>query len=427
MDEKALTASFLFALALTTLLRLALAVRQQRHVLAHRENPPAAFAAIITLDAHRKAADYTAAKLRVGYAELATNVVVLLALTLAGGLDRIALFWRDLIPSGGIGYGLALCASVTALLSLIDLPFAFYRTFVIEERFGFNKTTPKLFFADLVRQALLIVVLGTPLLALILWLIEVSGDAWWWQAWLAWLAFNVLLLWLYPTVIAPLFNRFSPLPEGELKTRVQALLARCQLGQLPLFVMDGSRRTAHGNAYFTGFGRAKRIVFYDNVINRLAPAETEAVLAHEIGHYRLRHLAQRLVLTALSSFVLLMLVSWLVDTDGFYRGLGVIQTQPAELGVGGKAIGLILFALIEPVFFFPFTPLFSAFSRYHEFAADAFAARHSEREALISALLKLYRDNAATLTPDPLYSLFYASHPPAVERIAHLRALPVPV
>lgn len=416
------TALFLLMLTVTTALRLWLAVRQDRSIAAHRQQVPADFAGWISLADHQKATDYTRAKLRLGRAEVVAEVIVLLAFTFGGGLVSLAAFWQQFFAVGSIAHGLALFASVGAIGLLVDIPFALYRTFVIEQRFGFNRMTLGLFCADLIKQILIAIVLGGPLLAGLLWLMAALGSAWWLWAWFVWLAFNLLLLWLYPTLIAPLFNRFTPLPAGEVKARIERLLARCGFACEGLFVMDGSRRSSHGNAYFTGFGRAKRIVFFDTLLEKLSPTETEAVLAHELGHFRLHHVVWRLALTAVMSFSLLALLGWLDDAPWFYEGLGVSSAQRST----DKAMALILFSLILPVFAFPFMPLLSAFSRRHEFAADAFAARHADREALIAALVKLYRDNAETLTPDTLYALFYASHPPAAERIAHLRALPSP-
>lgn len=405
---------FLAMLALATALRVWLALRQMRHVAAHRSTVPAAFADRITRADHQKAADYTQAKLRLGLAELVADVGVLLILTYGGLLAGIDTFWRPWLAAPGYAHGLALFASVGSVGFLVGLPFALYRTFALEARFGFNKMTPGLFVADLFRQLLLTVLIGGPLLLLVLWLMAAMGAHWWLWVWAVWLGFNLLVLLLYPTFIAPLFNKFAPLADGEMKTRIEALLTRCGFASSGLFVMDGSKRSAHGNAYFTGFGRAKRIVFFDTLLATLAPGEVEAVLAHELGHFKRRHVWKRIALLAALSLALLWLLGQLIDQPWFYAALNV--------GPDGTAKALIVFSLVLPVFTFPLTPLLSWFSRRHEFEADAYAAQQSSAGELIAALVKLYRDNAATLTPDPLHSLFYDSHPPASVRIAHLQA-----
>lgn len=437
---------FLAMLALTTALRVWLALRQMRHVAAHRAAVPGEFADRIPLADHQKAADYTAAKLRLGLAELAADTGLLLAFTFGGLLAAFDSFWRVQFPTSPYLYGLALFASVGVTGFLVGLPFALYRTFRLETDFGFNKMTPGLFVADLVKQLLLAVLIGAPLLLLVLWLIEAMGPQWWLYVWMTWLAVNLLVLLLYPTVIAPLFNKFAPLPEGEVKSRIEALLARCGFASsgaedapgrpksLPappggrtersegfgggIYVMDGSKRSAHGNAYFTGFGASRRIVFFDTLLDKLAPAEVEAVLAHELGHYKCHHIVKRIVVTSVLSLALLWLLGQIIDQTWFYEGLKVGAGETAH---GSTAMALILFSLILPVFSFPFGPLLSWLSRKHEFEADAFAAQQADGEALIAALVKLYRDNAATLTPDPLHSLFYDSHPPAAVRIARLQ------
>lgn len=419
------SAAFLALLALTTALRVWLSLRQMRHVAAHRHAVPAAFAGRISLAEHRKAADYTVAKLRLGLFELAADTLLLLAFTYGGLLAAFDRFWRGFFPDAGLVYGLALFASVGLTGFLVGLPFAVKRIFGIEARFGFNKMTPRLFLADLAKQLVLTVLIGAPLLLFVLWLMEAMGRYWWLYVWLTWLAFNLLVLLLYPTFIAPLFNKFTPLAEGEVKQRIETLLARCGFASSGLFVMDGSKRSAHGNAYFTGFGKSKRIVFFDTLIDKLAPAETEAVLAHELGHYRRHHIAKRIAVMATLSLAVLWLLGQLIDQPWFYAGLNV--GEAIKVGADGTArntaLALILFSLVLPVFAFPLTPLFSALSRRHEFEADAYAAQQTDSRALISALVKLYRDNAATLTPDPLHSLFYDSHPPAAVRIAHLESL----
>ncbi len=410
-----MTFAFLLALTISVGLRVWLALRQYRHVGAHREVVPFDFAAAVTLAEHRKAADYTQAKLRISLAALAAETLLLLALTLGGLLDRLDRAWLAVFDEHSYAHGLALFASVGLIAFAVDLPFSLYRIFVVEARFGFNRMTPRLFIADLLRQTLLAVVIGAPLIAAVLWLMAAMGERWWLDVWLLWLAFNVLIMLAWPTLIAPLFNRFSPLPEGELKTRIGKLLERCGFSASGLFVMDGSKRSAHGNAYFTGLGRAKRIVFFDTLIDKLTPAEIEAVLAHELGHYRRRHVVKRIALMSALSLAMLWLLGRLIAEPWFYQGLGV--------STPGTAMALILFAQVLPVFLFPLTPLASLISRRHEYEADAYAAKHASASDLVTALVRLYRDNAATLTPDPLHSLFYDSHPPASLRVAHLRSL----
>ena len=413
---------FLVMLALTTAMRAWLAWRQMRHVNACRAAVPAEFAERIELADHQKAADYTIAKGRLALVELAVDVLLLLIFTFGGLLAGFDQFWRDVFAGPGYAHGLALFASVGVAGFIVGLPFALYRTFKLEARFGFNKMTPSLYVADLLKQLLLTVLIGAPLLLAVLWLMGAMGEQWWFYVWATWLGFNLLVLLLYPTFIAPLFNKFTPLADGEMKTRIEALLARCGFASSGLFVMDGSRRSAHGNAYFTGFGRAKRIVFFDTLLDKLAPGEVEAVLAHELGHFKHRHVWKRIVVMAALSLALLWLLGQLIDQPWFYAGLNVDVTEGNPRGTGSTAMALILFSLVLPVFAFPFGPLMSWLSRRHEFEADAYAAHQASASELIAALVKLYRDNAATLTPDPLHSLFYDSHPPASQRIAHLKS-----
>ncbi len=408
----AFTALFLLALAVTGLLRLWLAQRQLRHVGTHRGSVPAAFGDIITLEAHQRAADYTRARTQLASVDLLAGLVFLLALTLGGVLQMMYAGWAAL-GLQGIPLGLAFVTGLVVLSALVDLPFSLYRTFVIEARFGFNKTTVRLFLADLLKSTLIGAAIGLPLLALVLWLMARMGSLWWLYVWLVWLVFNLLVLALFPTLIAPLFNKFSPLADEALRARIETLLARCGFRSNGLFVMDGSKRSSHGNAYFTGFGKARRIVFFDTLLEKLAPQEVEAVLAHELGHYRHHHVWKRMALLTFTSLGFLWLLGQLIDAPWFYQGLGM----QAE----GVAPALVLFFLVVPVFVFPFTPLMSALSRRHEYEADAYAAAQTHAGDLVHALVKLYRDNAATLTPDPLYSRFYDSHPPAAERIAHLQ------
>lgn len=406
------TLLFLAACAVTFAGRLWLTLRQIRHVAAHRGAVPAGFAERISLAAHQKAADYTVDRNRLAILTTLVDAALLLAFTVGGGLAWLHEFWAARVD--GLVYGLALIFSVMAIGATVDLPFALYRQFVIEARYGFNRMTLALFFADLLKHTLLGIVIGTPVILAVLWLMAVMGSAWWFWVWLFWSAFNLLILFVYPTWIAPLFNKFSPLADGEMKSRIEALLARCGFRSSGLFVMDGSKRSSHGNAYFTGFGNNKRIVFFDTLLDRLAAPEVEAVLAHELGHFRRRHVLKRIVLMFAASLGFLWLLGQLIAAPWFYAGLGV----PAQ----STALALILFFLVVPVFTFPFTPLLSWISRRHEFEADAYAAARTEAAALGRALVKLYEDNAATLTPDPLHSLFYDSHPPAAVRIARLQA-----
>ena len=403
---------FLAAFALTLAGRLWLTLRQIRYVAAHRAAVPAGFAERISLAAHQKAADYTVDRNRMAILTTLVDAALLLAFTVGGGLAWLHEFWAARVD--GLIYGLALIFSVMAIGAAIDLPFALYRQFVIEARYGFNRMTLALFFADLLKHTLLGIVIGAPVILAVLWLMGTMGGAWWFWVWLFWSAFNLLILFVYPTWIAPLFNKFSPLADGEMKSRIEALLSRCGFRSSGLFVMDGSKRSSHGNAYFTGFGNNKRIVFFDTLLARLAPPEVEAVLAHELGHFRRHHVLKRIVLMFAASLGFLWLLGQLIDAPWFYAGLGV----PAQ----STALALILFFLVAPVFTFPFTPLLSQISRRHEFEADAYAAAQTEAAALSQALVKLYEDNAATLTPDPLHSLFYDSHPPAAVRIARLQA-----
>ena len=406
---------FLAALALSTALRIWLDVRHLRHVVAHRERVPAEFADRIDLADHHKAADYTVVKLRLGLLEIVIDTLVLLALTFGGGLGLVD---QSLGAWLGDGYphGLALFACAGLIGFVVGLPASLYRTFRIEARFGFNKLTWPLWFADLAKGTALAALIGGPLLLAVLWLMDVMGRQWWLYVWLVWLGTNLLALFLYPTVIAPLFNKFTPLQDAQLKQRIESLLERCGFASSGLFVMDGSKRSAHGNAYFTGFGRAKRIVFFDTLLEKLAPQEIEAVLAHELGHFRHRHVIKRIALSAALSLAFLWLLGQLIDQPWFYAGLGV--------GSGNTAMGLLLFSMVLPVFLLPLAPLTSALSRKHEYEADAYAAQQTAAADLVAALVKLYRDNAATLTPDPVHSLFHDSHPPASQRIARLNRLP---
>jgi len=405
--------AFLLALALMVILRRWLAQRQISHVLAHRAAVPEQFAGRLELPAHQKAADYTVTLTRFGRVSLAFEVVVLLSLTFAGGLQALHDFWNTRLE--GISYGVALIFGVIAISSVIDLPLALYRQFVIEEKYGFNRMTIKLFIVDLLKQTALGLAIGTPVLIAVLWLMAQMGNMWWLYVWLFWCGFNLLILFIYPTWIAPLFNKFTPLDDAALKARIEALLARCGFASSGLFVMDGSKRSNHGNAYFTGFGKTKRIVFFDTLLSRLQPVEVEAVLAHELGHFKHRHVVKRIILLFAMSLAFLAALGQLMSAEWFFTGLGV-STQ-------NTALALILFFLVVPVFTFLLTPLISILSRRHEFEADRYAAQHASADDLVKALVKLYEDNAATLTPDPLHSLFYDSHPPAALRVERLVSL----
>ena len=421
MTPQLFTLIFLLALLCGTVLHVWLARRHLQHISAHRSTVPAEFAERIDLQAHQKAADYTLAKTRLGLAEYAASTVLLLLLTFGGLLQDSYDFCSRFLPEIGYmaGYvrGLALFGIVALISFLIDLPFGLYRTFVLEARFGFNQMDWQLYLADLAKQGALAVLIGAPMLLAVLWLMTVMGAYWWLYVWLLWLVFNLLMLLFYPTLIAPMFNKFVPLDNPELKTRIEALLERCGFRSSGLFVMDGSTRSAHGNAYFTGFGSAKRIVFFDTLLARLSPQEIEAVLAHELGHFKHRHVWQRIALLACFSLAFLWLLGSLIGQPWFFTSLGV--NMPAD-GVQTNALALILFALVLPLFTFPLAPLLSHLSRRHEYQADDYASRQARAADLISALVKLYRDNAATLTPDPLHSLYYDSHPPASLRIAQL-------
>jgi STE24 endopeptidase len=410
-----LTVAFVAFLLAMVSLKYWLAWRQIRHVSANADAVPRQFADRISLDAHRRAAAYTIEKTRLGMVEIAVGALLLVGLTLLGGLDWLVRL-LSAVTGNDFLLQMIIVSAVLVLASVVDLPFAWYRQFRIEQKFGFNRMTLPLWIADLSKSLLLTAALGIPLLASVLWLMQSAGDLWWLYAWVLWVGFNALVLVLYPTFIAPLFNKFEPLKDGGLADRISALLARTGFSSKGVFVMDGSRRSAHGNAYFTGLGRAKRIVFFDTLVERLQPSEIEAVLAHELGHFKLRHISKRLAFSFLASLGFLALLGWLITQTWFYTGLGVTPS----LAGSNHGVALVLFALVLPVFTFVFAPVASLLSRRHEFEADAFAARHASARDLISALVKLYQDNASTLTPDPLHSAFYDSHPPASIRIERL-------
>jgi STE24 endopeptidase len=410
-----LSYTFALTLAVGLALKLWLSSRQIRHVALHRSQVPVAFQHTITLAAHRKAADYTIAKAQLGLLELALGTAVLLGWTLLGGLsvlNQSLLSW--------LGYGmtqqLTLLAAFVLIGSLIDLPLTLYQTFVVEDRFGFNKMTFKLWLLDTLKSSVLGAAIGLPLAALILWMMGAIGAWWWLWAWGVWMGFNLLLLLIYPSFIAPMFNKFAPLEDEALKARVTALMQRCGFAAKGLFVMDGSKRSAHANAYFTGFGASKRVVFYDTLLSKLSAAEVDAVLAHELGHFKHRHIIKRIISLFAMSLLGFALLGWLATQPWFYTGLGV---QP-NLGSANDALALLLFLLAVPVFSFFIAPLFAQLSRTHEFQADAYAMAQTSGHDLASALLKLYVDNASTLTPDPVFVKFYYSHPAASERLARM-------
>lgn len=421
MSPTLLSLAFALALAASTLLKFWLSSRQIRHVAAHRGQVPPAFAESVTLAAHQKAADYTIARARFGLLALAFNAAVLLGWTLLGGLQLLngwALAASQLLPEAWqpMGYQLALVAAFMLLGGLLDLPWELWSTFRIEQAFGFNHTTLKLYVTDMLKGVLVGLALGLPILALILWLMGAAGPYWWLWAWGAWMGFNLLVMVIYPSVIAPLFNKFEPLADPDVKARVEGLMARCGFAAKGLFVMDGSRRSAHGNAYFSGFGPAKRVVFFDTLLDKLNTAELEAVLAHELGHFKHRHITKRIVMMFAMSLAGFALLGWLAQQPAFYLGLGVAPNLDAP----NDALALMLFLLVGPVFGFFVTPVAAHFSRRDEFQADAYARAQASGPDLSSALLKLHKDNAGTLTPDPVYARFYYSHPPAAERLAAL-------
>ena len=405
---------FLAALAAATLMRLWLALRQMAHVRAHRDAVPPGFADVMPLAAHRKAADYTVAKARLRIVDALLDAVILVALTLGGVLQLLIDLWADRLPVQNLWHGAVVIVTVFVLRGALGIPLDLYRTFVLEERFGFNRMTLVLYLADMAKGLLVAGLLGVPLLLAVLWLMQAAGPYWWLYAWALVVVYSVFLQLVVPTLVMPLFNKFSPLQDATLAERVTRLLQRCGFRSKGLYVMDGSKRSSHGNAYFTGFGAAKRIVFFDTLLSRLAPGEVEAVLAHELGHYKLRHVLKGMLLGWATMFAMLCALGLMVEEPWFYAGLGV-QTQTL-------ALGLLLFLLVASEFTFFLQPLVSLYSRKHEFEADAYAASHASAAELVRALVKLYQDNAATLTPDPLHSAFYDSHPPAATRIARLQA-----
>ncbi len=404
---------FIASLVLMTAVELWLSLRQGRHVAAHRDNVPTAFAEDVSLDAHQKAADYTQAKGKFNRFGSVFSAVVLLAWTFAGGLNVLFEAWQSLGFSD-IVTSVVFILSFFVVGSLIELPVDWYKTFVLEQRFGFNKNTPALFLSDLAKQMLLVLIIGAPLIWGALWLMGSTGDYWWLYLWGAWMGFALFMMWAYPAFIAPLFNEFKPLEDQQLKTRVEDLLARCGFKSQGIFVMDGSRRSGHGNAYFTGLGGNKRIVFFDTLLDTLDEDQIEAVLAHELGHFKRKHVIKNMGVMALLSLVGLGLLGWAAAEPWFYEGLGVHSQN--------NALALVLFMLVIPVFSFFLHPMMTAMSRKYEYEADDYAASVSSGEHLIQALVALYQENASTLTPDPLVSAVYDSHPPATLRVAHLQS-----
>jgi STE24 endopeptidase len=407
------TIVFLIALIISSSIQFWLAKRHAEHVAAHRSAVPDAFKAKVPLAAHQKAADYTLAKIKLGNIDSALGIVILLLLTLGGGINCAFNYWNT-IASSTLLAGVGAIATIFLLLTMIEIPTSVYQTFVIEEKFGFNKSTVNQFIKDQFMHLGLGAAIGLPLLALILWIMDNVGSLWWLWAWGIIMGFSLLMSWLYPTVIAPLFNKFTPMDEGSLKDRIQGLLARCGFNSQGIFIMDGSKRSGHGNAYFTGLGNNKRIVFFDNLVNSLDDEELEAVLAHELGHFKCKHVIKMLIATSIMSLISLAILGWLINEPWFYSGLGV--EQPSH------AAALLLFLLVSSSFTFFMQPISAYFQRKFEFEADDFAANNAKATKMISGLVKLYEENANTLTPDPLYSAFHYSHPPAAIRIAHLES-----
>jgi STE24 endopeptidase len=409
------TLLFLAALTLSSGVQFWLAKRQSLYVAAHRDTVPEAFKSTISLEAHQKAADYTLEKGKLGQVDGIVSIIALLLLTLGGVINATFSFWASVLTSPLVA-GVAATATIFLIMTLIELPSGWYQTFVIEEKFGFNKSTTQQFIKDHVMQLGLGAAIGLPLLALILWVIDSVGSSWWLWAWGILISFSLLMSWLYPTLIAPLFNKFTPMEDGALKERISGLLARCGFNSQGIFIMDGSKRSGHGNAYFTGLGNNKRIVFFDNLVASLDDEELEAVLAHELGHFKCKHVVKMLVATSIMTLISFGVLGMLINQDWFYTGLGVDVAQKSN------AVALLLFMLVSSSFTFFIQPISAYFQRKFEFEADDFAASHAQASKLISGLVKLYEENASTLTPDPLYSAFHYSHPPAAIRVAHLES-----
>ncbi len=418
MDAATFTWIFIFCLGTTTAFKAWLAQRHLKHIAKYRTAVPSEFKQQVTLENHQKAADYTSSKTRLSIINLIYGSLILLGLTLGGGIQLIYQLSNQLFDNLLL-QGACLIIATLVIGSLLELPFSIYQTFVVEERFGFNKITPALFIQDIIKGIVVSAVLGIPLLMGVLWLMNYAGDYWWCWVWLVWTCFNLLILFIYPNYIAPLFNKFQPMQDDDTRQQIEQLLTRCGFTSNGLFVMDGSKRSAHGNAYFTGFGKNKRIVFFDTLLERLSAKQIQAVLAHELGHFKHNHVTKRIIASFILSLAFLWILGQLIATEWFFQGLGVEQ--------GGTAVGLLLFMLVSPSFTFLLQPISSAYSRKHEFEADAYAASQTSADELINALVTLYQDNASTLTPDPLYSQIYDSHPPAFIRINHLQSLPAKV
>lgn len=409
-----LTLIFVGLLAFGSIIRYWLGTRQINFVQENRKAVPAAFAKDIALDAHQKAADYTTAKTKLGLFEMLVQAALLFILTIGGGLQWIDTIWSNILPNHDIFRGALVICSALLVSSIVDLPFEYYKTFVVDEKFGFNKMTPAMFLSDLVKHSVVGLLLGAPILFAALWLMQSAGEYWWLYLWVVWTVFNITMLAVYPTFIAPLFNKFTPLADEGLKARIESLLTKCGFKSQGLFVMDGSTRSSHGNAYFTGFGDSKRVVFFDTLLERLNTEEIESVLAHELGHFKHKHVIKRIIMIFVISLIGLALLGWLINQAWFFQGLGV--TSPSN------HMALLLFMMVSPVFLFLIKPLMANYSRKCEFEADDYAAKNASATQLIDALVKLYRDNASTLTPDPFHSAFYDSHPPASIRISKLAA-----
>jgi len=409
-----LTLIFVGLLLTMTLTKIWLGSRQISYVMAHRAKVPEAFAQDISLEAHQKAADYSTEKNKLNLIDTLVEALLLLVLTIGGGLQFIDHIWQSLLPNHDIIRGALVICSAMLVSALVDLPFDYYRTFTVDEKFGFNKMTKAMFWSDLVKHSLVGLAMGAPILFAALWLMQGAGEFWWLYLWVVWSVFNIVMLAVYPTFIAPLFNKFTPLADESLKSRIEALLVKCGFKSQGLFVMDGSARSSHGNAYFTGFGSSKRVVFFDTLLNRLNTEEIEAVLAHELGHFKHRHVIKRIIMLFSLSFFGLALLGWLMNQAWFYQGLGVTDAS--------TYMALVLFLYVSPVLMFILRPFMASYSRKNEFEADDYAAKNADANHLVAALVKLYRDNASTLTPDPIHSAFYDSHPPASIRIAKLAA-----
>lgn len=407
------TQLFLLALTLGLFIQIWLLWRHQQHVAAHQDQVPPAFADAVSLDEHQKAASYTLARVKAAKFELILSTLFLLAWTLGGGLNWLHQAWHDSTLSP-LPAGTAFILSTFLIMGLLDIPVSVWRTFSLEARFGFNRTTPQRFVIDLFIQTGLMLLIGAPLIWILLWIMGSVGSLWWLAAWAVWIAFTLVMTWAYPTFIAPLFNKFKPLDDAELQERIQQLLSRCGFSSNGIFIMDGSRRSSHGNAYFTGLGKSKRIVFFDTLLKSLTADEMEAVLAHELGHFKRKHVLKRMLTMSLTSLLGLALLGWLSQQHWFYSALGMHQTSDAA--------ALLLFLMVIPVFAQFLQPFSSWLMRKQEFEADDYAIEQASPAAMIQALVKLYRENANTLTPDPLYSAYHDSHPPAPIRVRHIAA-----